>query len=651
MGKRRDAKLAAMMESASMATLQKAGLAGTPMQQTSATLIPANQLALQSQEMPSLARALQRDVDTFGSQMGPNYPLVPSPLDPLNRNGRPDPRRYQYDISENLQITRQLAKWNVLKAAAEQCDVVARAITIRAAEVAKMDKSWIVSDEAISAIKDRDNVGTAEAASIAREENKALIADLNSFWENPYPQSDRGWREWITEALWQVMVYDGLAIHPQVNLGRKVLGFNIIDASTIKCLLDNYGGIPRPPDPAFQQILWGFPRGEFTATPDKDPSNPTPKFFDGSSGTDERDQLSYFVMNRRTYSPYGFSPTEQAIPLVNLYLEYQKMMLFEFKHGTRADVYMRTTGTELTLKTLPAYERIYNDELEGDTASRKKTRLLPEGFDPVFAPTLEEKFKPEYIESILKRIAGIYGVSSQQFGVVPRAGLGGGKGAQEGDQDNSETVSSKPMMNFIEEFVNSLSRRYLGANKNVTFVLSDDKGGKDDVSIAQAAQIDINSAAMVLNEVRKDRGMDDYDFEGADEPFVLAGNAIVYPRFEYARQLALVNAPVTQGDTNGLDLRSDTAPQGEEVTKTPPQGDVDQVSQGPGGGSKVGVDQGGAQEAALKAKEKAAFSRFIKSGKSREFEFKHHTPDEVTILKAGISTERPKSRQFDYSQA
>jgi len=262
MGKRRDAKLAALIGASVSSEIEKAGLAGTPMQGRSVSIAPgsiAEQLAGQG---PSLAVALARNADVFGSQMGPNYPLFPVAIDPLNRNGRADPRKYQYDISENLQISKNLAKWNVLRAAAEQCDVVARAITIRAAEVAKMDKSWVVSDEAVQFYKERDGVGTAEASQTAREENAELLAYLNEFWENPYPQTDKGWRQWIVEAIWQIMVYDGLAIHPAMNLGRKVIGFNIIDASTIKIYLNNLGDTPRPPDPAYAQILYGFSRGE-----------------------------------------------------------------------------------------------------------------------------------------------------------------------------------------------------------------------------------------------------------------------------------------------------------------------------------------------------------------------------------------------------
>lgn len=630
MGKRRDAKLAAALGVA----LEKAGIGGFMTPGTTATM--GTDMAVQNRGyMPELAQALARQSSTFGAEFGPNYPLIPDPINQLGPNGRPDPRKYDYDIAWNLQITRRLATWNVLKAAAEQCDVVARMVTIRASEVAKMDKSWIVSDEAVAFIRDRDGVGTAEASATAREENKALIADLNEFWENPYPQSDRGWREWITEAIWQIMVYDGLAIHPQMNLGRDVIGLNIIDSSTIKCYLNNYGDIPRPPDPAYAQILKGFPRGEFLSSSDKDARG----FVDGQFKTSLRDQLSYFVMNRRTWTPYGFSPVEQAIPLVNLYLEYQKMMIFEFTHGTQSDVYMKTTGQEIDLKSITNWERIYNDYVEGQTATRKKTRLLPDGFDPIFPPKMDEKFKPDYIESILKRLAGIFGVSSQQVGVIPHAGMGGGKGAQEGDQDNAETVSSKPLMNFIEEFVNSLSRRYLGANKNVTFILTDDKGGKDDVSIAQAAQISTSSGIMSINEQRRQLGLDDADFEGADELFVVTGNTLTYLRNEFDQQM---NPPV-ETDPNALQSATlsgtDNAATGQDVGSKPQGG---QGQKGKGGqeganGNEDGSNQGGSSQTGLKTKEKAAYLKFAKSGKTRDFEFLHHSEDEIEILKAGLA--------------
>ena len=612
MGKRRDARLAKLVaEEVGKAS----ALGGTPMAGTTATVIPGDQLAALSQSrMPVMAQALQRDAATFGSQMGPNYPLIPYALDPLGPNGRPDPRKYQYDISENLQVSKQLAKWNTLKAAAEQCDVVSRSITIRATEVAKMDKAWIVSDDAIAAVMDRDGVGTAQASATARQENATLIAKLNEFWDNPYPQSDRGWREWITEAMWQVLVYDGLAIHPQMSLGRDVLGFNIIDSSTIKLLLNNYGDTPRPPDPAFQQILWGFPRGEFTASPDKDPKNPTKKFVDGAYRNGMRDQLSYYVMNRRTWTPYGFSPVEQAIPLANLYMEYQQMMLFEFKHGTSSDVYMKTTGDEITLQSVTNWERIYNDWAEGSTANRRKTRVLPPGFDPVFGKSVDEAYKPDYIESILKRLAAIFGISSQQLGVIPRAGMGGGKGAQEGDQDNAETVSSKPMMNFIEEFVNSLSRRYLGATKAVTFTLQDDKGGQDDVEIANAAKIKVSSAIMTANEQRREMGLPDYDFAGADEPFIVAGNQVIYLRGQF-------NAS-----------QAPQSPQG-------PQGAQPEVQESPDSGEAPATDVAPDAEpdtTALKFAEAKAYRSFVAKGRARPFEFKYHTEDEAETLKAGL---------------
>ncbi len=609
MGKRRDAKLAALIGASVSAELEKNALMSSATQTQQVMFTPGL-----STQAPTLAQSLARNADVFGSQMGPNYPLFPIAIDPLNSNGRADPRKFQYDISENLQITKHLAKWNVLKAAAEQCDVVARAVTIRAAEVAKMDKSWVVSDEAVAFYRDRDNCGTAEASETARKENEKLLSYLNEFWDNPYPQSDKGWRQWIVEAIWQIMVYDGLAIHPAMTLGRKVIGFDIIDASTIKIYLNNQGDTPRPPDPAYAQILFGFPRGEFLATEDKN----TPTFLGGEFNITDRDQLSYFVMNPRSWTPYGFSPVEQAIPLVNLYMEYTKMMLFEFKHGTSSDVYIETTGNEMGIKEYAAWDRIFNDYMEGDSANRKKTRTLPDGFKAVFAPTIEERFKPDYVESILKRLAGIFGISSQQLGVIPRAGMGGGKGAQEGDQDNSETVSTKPMQNFIEEFVNSLSRRYLGATKMVTFRLTDDKGGQDDVMLANAAKINTASGVMTLNEQRRELGLDDYDFEGADEPFVVAGNQVVYIRGQFGTQQA---------------VSTQTAIGAASDAQASPQGAQGQEDSGEEGGSQSGAAQAPLGDKATEAK---AFKEFSKKPRSREFIFKFHTPEEAQVLKAQI---------------
>ena len=59
--------------------------------------------------------------------------------------------------------------------------------------------------------------------------------------------------------------YDAAVVYPRRTYGGDLFAFEVIDGKTVKPLLDEYGGRPMPPYPAYQQILYGFPRGEFTA--------------------------------------------------------------------------------------------------------------------------------------------------------------------------------------------------------------------------------------------------------------------------------------------------------------------------------------------------------------------------------------------------
>src|SRR6202521_5388502 len=188
MGKRADARTAKALE----AVLAKAGLTGTPQSNSGASLVPASDIAgTPTGHMPSLARSLARDPGTFGAMMGPNYPLIPWPIDELGPGGRPDPRKFQFDISWNLQVSKQLAKWSTLTAAATQVDIMARCISIRQADVTKMDWSFTVSSDAVNTIMEDNNIGISEADRIARKQFMPEIVRSSEFMENPFPQSDR----------------------------------------------------------------------------------------------------------------------------------------------------------------------------------------------------------------------------------------------------------------------------------------------------------------------------------------------------------------------------------------------------------------------------------------------------------------------------
>jgi hypothetical protein len=621
-------------------------LMGTPMYNNAgyANVVPAQPTGGQglAQQSGWEAVALPRPGDAFGSMLGPAAPLLPSPIDPVSElTGRAEPRRFEYQVAYNLNLTQQEVPWSVLRSLAESCDIISRAISIRTADISKMEWSFTLSPDAIQSIMNEENVSHAKAAKIGRERFGDKIDALTAFWRNPYPQSDRGWNQWISESAWNILTFDGWCVYPKYNLGGKVIGFDLIDPSTIKILLDDRGDTPRPPAPAYQQILWGFPRGEFTASPDSDVSG---EYYTGvnSDASYKTDQLSYFIQNRRNYAVYGFSAVEMAIPAATLYLERQRWMIDDFQAGTMPMTFMKTDSTELNHLKLAEFERVFNDKLVGSSGERHKVKVLPKGFDPIVAPSMSERYKPEYDEFIIKRIASIFGVAPSQLGVIARAGLGGGKGAHDGEEQSAETVSSRPMENYIVECINSLCRRYLDMDTNLTFNLNYDTSSENEEIQAKAYQVALSSGTMTLNDIRGEMNQPLYDMPEADEPFIMTSQGPVFLK----GQLVTDSAGETIGqpsETNpqsqqaSPQLGQESAPQANSAQDNG-QSQKDQNNLAPQNQTAPEMtDVLGQKAANLVDGELEAFSKFVKArvkkgGAYRDFQFRYIPEDDAYAL-------------------
>ena len=636
--------------------LQKANnLANTPM---AASAQYATSTAAQPSQMSggqgllqtpgSFATPLPRPAGAFGSQLGPAAPFLPAPLDPVDPStGRALPRKWEYPVAWNLDLNQRSAPWSILRALTDQCDIVHRCIEIRISELVKQGWTWTLSDQAVNEIMAEEDCSHAKAQKIGRERYQEELNRLREFWDNPYPELGRGWNEWLTEFLWQHFAFDGVPVYPRYNLGKRIIGFEIIDAPTIKVLLDNRGGMPQPPAPAFQQVLWGFPRGEYQTSPSSDG-----EFYSGPGVGQEYllDQISYHVRNRRTWSPYGFSHVEEAIPAATLYLQRQAWMNSEYAEGSMPLTFMRTDVTsDIEPLKLQSFERILNDTLAGSTAERHRIKVLPGGFDPVAMPQIEQRYSEIYDEFLIKRIASIFGVAPSQVGVVPRAGLGG-KGEHDGEMDQAETVSQKPMEEFIVEVVNTLSRRFLGAGKHLTFALVDGSSARTDETVAKAYQIAINSGMKTLNDVRGEIGEPVFEMPEADEPFIMTANGPVFLK----GLLATTSSGETIGQvggSNGSREEQSGQHQGERgeplgqhqdhqsLGEPKPQEGPSQEEEGPIRNQDKG-EPGISQESKAAGLELAVFEKFarsrMKSGSFREFEFEVIDEETAQCLNADL---------------
>ncbi len=512
--------------------------------------LPAGSVTMTEQEMRQGGLAMQQ---TYGNSValprapfsatvpfGPGMPITPGAINPIDpATGRPMPRRYEYQVAQNINITEtRLVPFKTLRAAADQIDILRRCIEVTKSKLTGLEWDIVLGADASEKIVAEIGGDHVRAMAQARENFTEEINRLRSFWENPDRANGLTWTDWLMTAAEEVLVIDAWAVYPQPSVGGDLYGFQILDGSTIKPLIDDRGMRPMPPNAAYQQILYGFPRSEFAAN-DDDPK---------ADGEFSSDDLAYMVRNRRSISVYGFSPVERALPLADIYLRRQQWLRAEYTDGVLPELMFTTDedwGNNPDL--LRAYENILNDDLAGQTEQRKRARLLPKGLSPVVNEGYGEKFKDTLDDYLITSICGHFGVQPGEIGFAPKGGLGGA-GFEEGRAETAEALGIQPLANWISKMVTNLSYTYLGMPRELEFRLMTSKR-MDNESSARKAQIEVTSAGKTINERRSELGLPLLDTPQADMPMLVTGADIfLFSPDGIINAKEVVSAPTLEGE-------------------------------------------------------------------------------------------------------
>jgi hypothetical protein len=522
---------------------------------------------------------------------GPGVPITPGAINPLREDGRPDPRRYEFQVAQNINITEtRLIPFKTLRAAADQIDILRRCVEVSKSKLVGLDWDIVLANDASEKITAASGGDHVRAMAKAREQFTDEINRVREFWENPDRSNGLTFSDWLMIAAEEILVIDALAVWPQKSVGGDLYGFQILDGSTIKPMLDDRGMRPAPPNVAFQQILYGFPRAEFTAN-DDDPK---------ADGEFTCDDLAYMVRNRRAISTYGYSPVERALPLADIYLRRQQWIRSEYTDGVIPDLMFTTTadwGNNPDL--LRAYENILNDDLAGQTEQRKRARLLPTGLVPVTNDGYGEKFKDTLDDYLITSICGHFGVQPAEIGFAPKGGLGGA-GFEEGRAGNAEALGIQPLANWISKMLTNLSYTYLGMPRELEFRLMTSKR-MDNEENARKNQIEVTSGGKTINERRSEMGLPLLDTPQADMPILVSGAGMfLFSPDGLINAAQLTTAPALEG-SEATEIEEPEAPEEAIEEETP-----------------VTIET---------VKEVQAFMKWAKKGdRGRDFEFKTIDP-------------------------
>jgi hypothetical protein len=556
----------------------------------------ANAAARGGQQVTGVATPLPRTDPQVA--FGPGVPLFPAAIDPPRPDtGRPEPRFNEYPVTSNLPgVGDRLVPWKVLRDAADAGGLPRRCIEIRKSEVTTLDWAITISKQAVEAAQDGTNRPRSEIEQELRERLSPQIVRCTRFWEKPDPGQDEDFAEWLSKLLEEHLVLDAVAIYPRLTYGGDLYALEILDASTIKPLRDHRGGRPAPPQPAFQQILWGFPRGEFVADIDAEGN---------IIGALPADQLVYKRRNVRAHTPYGYSAVEQALEDVDVWLRRRKWIRDEYTEGTVPTGWLKnvTGQTSWTPAQVREYETDVNDTYSGGTSARHRLRVLPPGFD--FGESkgdVAERYKPEYDLFLVKQIAAHFDVTIAELGFTETGGLGS-TGWHEGQADVQQRKGTLPTLRWLQQLLTSISRKHLGMPGELEFTFlgleEEDAAAADEVAAAR-----VSDGRMTYNEDRDRMGMPRFDFPEADMPMVKTARGLVF-----------------------LAGASELAPAGEVVgpVQGPPQADADAdgvldaphgpdtaVAGKPGNGDQTeGEDNGGGRAETVKT-ELAAYRRWAR---------------------------------------
>jgi hypothetical protein len=482
----------------------------------------------------------------------PGLPLIPGALNPLNPNtGRPDPRRFEYLVAQNINVSEnRLVPFKTLRAAADQIDILRRCIEVRKAKLTGLEWDIVLTDSASERISAESGGSHLRAMADARDKFAPEIARMRKFWETPDPANGLGFTDWLSMAIEEMDVLDALAVWPQATVGGDIRGFQILDGSTIKPLIDDRGMRPDPSvGPAFQQILYGFPRSEFTATIDDEAA-------DGEFSSDE---IAYLVRNRRANTVYGYSPTERALPMADIYLRRQQWLRAEFTDGVMPKTFLELPeSANLTPEQIRAYENIFNDDLAGQTEQRNRMRFLLPGATLKFEEGYQEKFSDRLDDYLITSITGHFGVLPTEIGFSAKGGMGS-SGHQAGEAEAAEQIGTIPTARWLSEQISNLSYRWLGMPRELEFRLAPSERSNTEEA-AKRDDIRKRSAGMTVNEGRADLGLPLIDAAEADMPFLVAGQSVF---------LFSPDGMITAGTpVDATDTQTETPPVVEEPKKT-----------------------------------------------------------------------------------
>jgi len=431
------------------------------------TLTPLNVPAPQQGLLGRLATSVRYVIRGVAPDnwFGPLQPLEPA------APAFTEPRQFDYRTGLNIQYQprgEEGISFRQMRALADSYDLLRLVIETRKDQVEKL--RWN--------IRPRGLIGPRKPGAGP----DPRITNIESFFRKP--DGVHRWGPWLRMLLEDLFVIDAPTLYRARAVGGALQALEPVDGATIKVLIDDQGRAPTPPDPAYQQVLHGIPKADFT-----------------------RDELLYLPRNPRTAKVYGFSPVEQVITTVNIALRRQLAQLQYFTEGNVPEAII-SVPQGWTMNQIVQFQEYWDTIMAGNTAERRHARFVPADFR--YQAMRDAPLKDDFDEWLARVVCYAFSTSPAPFT----------RQMNRATADNAQEMALDeglgPIMQWIKALVDQVIEEDFGIG-DLEFEWVDEKAS-DLLRQAQITDLKLKSGLKTINEARAESGQDSID--GGDIPLI-----------------------------------------------------------------------------------------------------------------------------------
>ena len=390
--------------------------------------------------------------------MRPNAGTLPDP----QSEAPADPLQFQFPVGTNLAVTPRtgygLTPFATLRALAATSPEIFTCIQCRKDQMASLTWDFAHRDPKLK-------------GSLV----DAKIKQAREFFAKPDQVTP--FATWMQQGTEEILTTDALSIFKRRTKGGKIFGYEILDGTTIKPLLDDGGRTPLPPQIAYRQIIYGAPV---------------------TGGDCTTDQLLYLPKNVRTWTPYGMSPTEAVVLQVTSSLNRAMFNLSYYVKGNIPEALVGVPDTWQP-KQIQQFLDYWNLVLKGDPGNRAGLRFVTQ----TMAKSVHEFRKADFTTTwelyLLKVICAAFGVTPSEIGFTDDVNKATSK--TQGDVNQRRGV--KPMANFWVGIQNAMLAELGLPELEATYTGGE---GEDALGAAKIQDLQLRNGALSIDDVLTQAG-------------------------------------------------------------------------------------------------------------------------------------------------